>query len=118
MPTAVAVSVPLWAIEPEYFCSDDGALIGRAVNGVRQNFVYDKRGQLPSVKDARSNDVGRDVHDSAGNILSKTIGGVAAQDTCDAGSHDDTWGIVKIYNVTGKRHIHGTCRTGYWSAEE
>ena len=27
----------------EYFYAQDGTLIGRAINGVRQNFEYDKR---------------------------------------------------------------------------
>ena len=82
--TAVAVSVPLWAkVELEYFYADDGTLTGRAVNGVRQNFVYDKRGQLLAVKDARGNDIERYVYDPAGNILSKTVGGVTTKYTYD-----------------------------------
>lgn len=82
--TAVAVSAPLWAkVELEYFYADDGTLTGRAVNGVRQNFVYDKRGQLLAVKDARGNDIERYVYDPAGNILSKTIGGVTTKYTYD-----------------------------------
>ena len=36
----------------DYFYAQDGTLIGRAVNGVRVNYEYDKRGQLLAVKDA------------------------------------------------------------------
>ena len=48
---------PAWANEDvvasvEYFYALDGTLIGKAVNGVRVNYEYDKRGQLLSVKDA------------------------------------------------------------------
>ena len=30
----------------EYFYAPDGTLIGRAINGVRQNFEYDRRGSF------------------------------------------------------------------------
>ena len=60
----------------EYFYAQDGTLIGRAINGVRQNFEYDKRGQLLSVKDAAGRHLERYTYDPAGNRLSKTVNGV------------------------------------------
>ena len=49
-------SSPLMKLE--YFYAKDGTLIGRAINGARQNYEYDRRGQLLAVKDANGKDVG------------------------------------------------------------
>ncbi|MBO4290300.1 MAG: hypothetical protein J5898_00170 [Lachnospiraceae bacterium] len=67
----------------EYFYVQDGTLIGRAVNGIRQNFEYDKRGQLLAVKDANGRDLERYTYDPAGNRLSKTVNGVTTTYTYD-----------------------------------
>ena len=67
----------------EYFYAQDGTLIGRAVNGIRQNFEYDKRGQLLAVKDANGRDLERYTYDPAGNRLSKTVNGVTTTYTYD-----------------------------------
>ena len=67
----------------EYFYAQDGTLIGRAINGVRQNFEYDKRGQLLAVKDAAGRDLERYTYDPAGNRLSKTINGITTTYTYD-----------------------------------
>ena len=75
-----AWAVPVFAgrvlAEVEYFYADDGTLTGRAVNGKRVNFEYDRRGQLLAVKDAQGRDLERYTYDPAGNRLSKTVGGV------------------------------------------
>ena len=60
----------------DYFYAQDGTLIGRAVNGVRVNYEYDKRGQLLAVKDADGKDLERYTYDPAGNRLSKTVKGI------------------------------------------
>lgn len=70
---AAQAATPLMKLE--YFYAKDGTLIGRAINGARQNYEYDRRGQLLAVKDASGNDVERYVYDPAGNILSKTVNG-------------------------------------------
>ena len=67
----------------EYFYAQDGTLIGRAINGVRQNFEYDKRGQLLAVKDAAGRDLERYTYDPAGNRLSKTVYGITTTYTYD-----------------------------------
>jgi len=67
----------------EYFYAQDGTLIGRAVNGIRQNFEYDKRGQLLAVKDANGRDLERYTYDPAGNRLSKTVNGITTTYTYD-----------------------------------
>ncbi len=59
--------------EVEYFYSQDGTLIGRAVNGKRLNYEYDLKGQLLAVKDTSGKVIEQYVYDPAGNILSKTI---------------------------------------------
>ena len=66
-------SSPLMKLE--YFYAKDGTLIGRAINGARQNYEYDRRGQLLAVKDANGKDVERYIYDPVGNILSKTVTG-------------------------------------------
>ena len=75
-----AWAVPVFAgkilAEVEYFYADDGTLTGRAVNGKRVNFEYDRCGQLLAVKDAQGRDLERYTYDPAGNRLSKTVGGV------------------------------------------
>ena len=67
----------------EYFYAPDGTLTGRAVNGIRQNFEYDKRGQLLAVKDANGRDLERYTYDPAGNRLSKTVYGITTTYTYD-----------------------------------
>ena len=67
----------------EYFYAQDGTLIGRAVNGIRQNFEYDKRGQLLAVRDANGRDLERYTYDPAGNRLSKTVNGITTTYTYD-----------------------------------
>jgi len=67
----------------EYFYAQDGTLIGRAVNGIRQNFEYDKRGQILAVKDANGRDLERYTYDPAGNRLSKTVNGITTTYTYD-----------------------------------
>ena len=75
-----ALTTPLHAgkvlAEVEYFYAQDNTLVGKAFNGKRVNFEYDLRGQLLAVTDAEGNDLERYTYDSAGNRLSKTIGGV------------------------------------------
>ena len=78
----LALAIPAFA-GIEYFYSLDGTLIGKAVNGVRVNFEYDKRGQLLAVKDASGKDLERYTYDPAGNRLSKTINGVTTTHTYD-----------------------------------
>ena len=77
---ALLCSLSAWAnpgvvAKVEYFYAPDGTLTGRAINGVRQNFEYDLRGQLLAVKDASGKDLERYIYDRAGNILSKTVNG-------------------------------------------
>ena len=67
----------------EYFYAQDGTLIGRAINGVRQNFEYDRRGQLLAVKDAAGRDLERYTYDPVGNRLSKTVNGITTTYTYD-----------------------------------
>ena len=80
----------------EYFYAQDGTLIGRAVNGIRQNFEYDKRGQLLAVKDANGRDLERYTYDPAGNRLSKTVNGVTTTYTYDEANQ------LKTSTVNGK----------------
>lgn len=67
----------------EYFYAQSGRLIGREVNGIRQNYEYDRRGQLLAIKDRVGNDVERYVYDLAGNVLSKTVNGKTTTFTYD-----------------------------------
>ena len=85
---ALLCSLSAWAnpgvvAKVEYFYAPDGTLTGRAINGVRQNFEYDLRGQLLAVKDASGKDLERYVYDPAGNILSKTVNGKTTTFTYD-----------------------------------
>ena len=57
----------------EYFYSDDGMLIGKAINGNRINYEYDLRGQLLSVKNTNGKVLESYTYDKVGNILSKTV---------------------------------------------
>ena len=58
------------AAEVEYFYAKDGTIIGRAVNGVRSDYEYDAKGQLLSVKDAKTGELRESyTYDPAGNIL-------------------------------------------------
>ena len=87
MALAFIVAGALQAASPlmklEYFYAKDGTLTGRAINGARQNYEYDRRGQLLAVKDQSGNDVERYVYDPAGNILSKTVNGKTTTFTYD-----------------------------------
>ena len=67
----------------EYFYSDDGMLIGKAVNGNRINYEYDLRGQLLSVKDTNGKVLESYTYDKVGNILSKTVNGKTTTYTYD-----------------------------------
>ena len=83
----VLLAMPVYAdkvlAEIEYFYSDDGTLIGKALNGKRVHFEYDLRGQLLAVKDTQGKDLERYTYDPAGNRLSKTINGVTTTYTYD-----------------------------------
>ena len=59
----------------KYFYSRPGMIVAREVNGARQNYKYDKKGQLLGVCDGKGNVVEEYVYDPAGNILKKTIQG-------------------------------------------
>ena len=80
----------------DYFYAQDGTLIGRAVNGVRVNYEYDKRGQLLAVKDADGKDLERYTYDPAGNRLSKTVKGITTTYTYDEANQ------LKTSTVNGK----------------
>ena len=67
----------------EYFYSDDGVLIGKAINGNRINYEYDLRGQLLSVKDTNGKVLESYTYDKVGNILSKTVNGKTTTYTYD-----------------------------------
>lgn len=62
-----------------YEYAKDVTLIARTVNGEKQNFEYDKRGQLLSVKGSDGKTLERYTYNPAGNILSKTIAGKTTQ---------------------------------------
>ena len=59
----------------KYFYTKDGQITAREVNGKRQNYEYDVKGQLLAVKDSSGNAVEKYAYDPAGNILSKTVDG-------------------------------------------
>ena len=67
-----------------YLHDKDGTLIGREINGKRQAYVQDSRGQLLSVKDSNGNPLEDYRYDPAGNILSKTVNGKTTVFTYDA----------------------------------
>ena len=67
----------------EYFYSDDGMLIGKAINGNRINYEYDLCGQLLSVKDTNGKVLESYTYDKVGNILSKTVNGKTTTYTYD-----------------------------------
>ncbi len=64
---------PVLTVEYEY--SRSGQIIGRKINGRKQSYKYDKKGQLLGVYDEKGNTVEEYVYDPAGNILKKTIHG-------------------------------------------
>ena len=64
---------PVLTVEYEY--SRSGQIIGRKINGRKQSYKYDKKGQLLGVYDEKGNAVEEYVYDPAGNILKKTIHG-------------------------------------------
>ena len=64
---------PVLTVEYEY--SRSGQIIGRKINGKKQSYKYDKKGQLLGVYDEKGNAVEEYVYDPAGNILKKTIHG-------------------------------------------
>jgi RHS repeat-associated protein len=68
----------------KYLYDKDGTLVGREINGKRQNYLQDSRGQLLSVKDADGNPQEEYRYDPAGNILSKTVNGKTTVFTYDA----------------------------------
>ncbi|MBQ7187971.1 MAG: hypothetical protein IJR99_01000 [Kiritimatiellae bacterium] len=53
----------------------DGRIIGRSVNGMRQDYVYDKMDRLVSVWDASGNCMEQYSYDRRGNILEKVVDG-------------------------------------------
>ena len=57
----------------EYFYSDDGMLIGKAINGNRINYEYDLRGQLLSVKDTNGKVLESYTYDKANQLISSII---------------------------------------------
>ncbi|MEI8246851.1 MAG: hypothetical protein WCI51_13545, partial [Lentisphaerota bacterium] len=59
----------------KYFYSPDGQITARDVSGNKQDYKYDRKGQLLEVVDATGKAVEQYVYDAAGNILSKTIDG-------------------------------------------
>ncbi|MEI8246849.1 MAG: RHS repeat-associated core domain-containing protein [Lentisphaerota bacterium] len=59
----------------KYFYSPDGQITARDVNGNKQDYKYDLKGQLLAVVDSTGKAVEQYVYDAAGNILSKTIDG-------------------------------------------
>ena len=59
----------------KYFYSRPGMIVAREVNGARQNYKYDKKGQLLGVYDDKGNAIEEYVYDPAGNILKKTVQG-------------------------------------------
>ena len=59
----------------KYFYSPDGQITARNVNGNKQDYKYDLKGQLLAVVDATGKAVEQYVYDAAGNILSKSIDG-------------------------------------------
>jgi len=80
-----AVAAPDIAAEVEYFYAKDRTIIGRAVNGVRSDFEYDAKGQLLTVRDAKTGELREKyTYDPAGNILSKTVYGKTTTYTYDA----------------------------------
>ena len=88
----------------EYFYSDDGMLIGKAVNGNRINYEYDLRGQLLSVKDTNGKVFESYTYDKVGNILSKTVNGKTTTYTYDKAnqlisSTIETFIETKIHSV-------------------
>ena len=64
---------PVMTVEYEY--SKSGRITARKINGARQNYKYDKKGQLLGVYDDKGNAIEEYVYDPAGNILKKTIHG-------------------------------------------
>ena len=64
---------PIMTVEYEY--SRSGRITARKINGARQNYKYDKKGQLLGVYDGKGNAIEEYVYDPAGNILKKTIQG-------------------------------------------
>ena len=59
----------------KYFYSRPGMIVAREVNGARQNYKYDRKGQLLGVYDDKGNAIEEYVYDPAGNILKKTVQG-------------------------------------------
>lgn len=72
---------PLMKLEYEY--SRSGKITARIINGVRQSYRYDKRGQLLGVYDKNGLAVEEYVYDPAGNILKKTLNGKTTTYTYD-----------------------------------
>ncbi len=66
----------------EYEYTGDGRIAARTVNGVRQAYEYDARGQLLAVKEDGA-DVERYAYDRAGNMVRKTVRGKTTTFTFD-----------------------------------
>ena len=74
----------------KYFYSESGEMTGREINGRRQMFVTDARGQLVGVKDEKGEFVERYSFDPAGNLLEKTVFGKTTKFTYDAANQIKT----------------------------
>jgi len=81
----------------KYFYSPDGQITARDVNGNKQDYKYDLKGQLLAVVDATGKAVEQYVYDAAGNILSKTIDGKVTTFKYDKANQ-----LVSSTDATGK----------------
>jgi len=81
----------------KYFYNPDGQITARDVNGNKQNYKYDLKGQLLEVVDATGKAVEQYVYDAAGNILTKTIDGKITTYKYDKANQ-----LVNSTDATGK----------------
>jgi RHS repeat-associated protein len=88
-------TVPIAYIK--YFYGNDGQITARDVNGNKQDYKYDLKGQLLAVVDATGKAVEQYVYDAAGNILSKTIDGKVTNFKYDKANQ-----LVSSTDATGK----------------
>ena len=103
-----------------YEYSKSGQIVARTANGVRQAYVYDKKGQLLAVKDVNGNVLERYWYDKAGNMLKKTVGGKTTTFTFDDANQlvsSTTDGVTTFYSydAAGRLVTEGnkTYRYGY-----
>lgn len=103
-----------------YEYSKFGQIVARTANGVRQTYVYDKKGQLLAVKDADGNAVERYAYDKAGNMLKKRVNGKTTTFTFDDANQlvsSTTDGVTTryAYDAAGRLVKEGnkTYRYGY-----